>query len=221
MLMIVRELRYWGLAVGVLVAMANGSISLGNERCDMSRTKTILTEYMHANISSVHPLGGEAVLEELRVCNARNSLLKLYRQRDKLVLTLGGASWGAICKAVKPQAFVKPLFSGLADPDPRWRAHACIALGCLGDPRATPRLLDLLDDKAPVPGYVDEPPVAVFAASSLAALGRDDGVRILLDRAANMENWTESYLRTFQSLSGKDLGEDLSDWRQLFLGDDD
>lgn len=208
-----------GIAVATMIALSFMSwYGLDRSPSDarLDSTRQLLKDYyreINASVladeenSALRKLGREKPIEEL---------LTLYMQKDDSVLTLGGVFWAGICTAVGPGSFTKELTKGLEDEDPRWRAFACEALGAMKEHAAAIPIRRLLDDHEVVPGYWGSPSVAVFAASSLASLGHDDGALILIDYIDRSHYWPPKYVSQLKELSGKDFGRNTRAWRLWF-----
>ncbi len=220
------------LGIVVLVGLMGGSCSVPGETAapeslepeglGLEETRELVRAYNREVLSSTIDFDRPSVLKALREERPIFQLLRLFNERDPVVERLGGTFWGIVCQEVGPGSFVEPLIQRLGDRDPRSRAFACEALGLISaredSParRAVPALIALLEDQEPVPGYSGPPPVAAFAASALAYMGRSDGVEVLLKSAETQKHWPLSYGHHFRAFSGEDFGEDLEAWKSFF-----
>ncbi|MFT7665137.1 MAG: hypothetical protein ACI87A_003372 [Planctomycetota bacterium] len=205
-------------------ATPSGSPESG--RIGLVETRELVRIYQLEVLSSTTDFDRPSVLKTLREEQPTSQLLELFKERDPVIERLGGSSWGMVCMEVGSEPFVDPLIYRLSDPNPRSRSFACEALGQMGvlegSParRAVPDLIAILEDQEPVAGYSGSPPVAAFAASALAFMGRAEGVGVLLTLAETLEYWHLSYGQHFRSLSGEDYGTDLDAWKLWFAEND-
>lgn len=113
--------------------------------------------------------------DELRALGDRGiaGLDRLQRERDPILLELGGTFYGLLVRDLGGSSRLAPgLVDELHDLEPRHRAFACEALGFLLWADAVPYLRALLADKAAVPGYAEGTTVATFAGIALDNLRR-------------------------------------------------